>query len=65
MGLAWQYGPRSPGAISRFLVPEPPPKRLPYLERLHRRMRMRFRRNLGRVTTLAAPPPRRNETGDR
>jgi uncharacterized protein (DUF427 family) len=28
MGLSWQQGPPSPGAIGRFLVPEPLPKRL-------------------------------------
>jgi hypothetical protein len=30
MGLSWQQGPLSPGAIGRFLVPEPLPKRLLY-----------------------------------
>ena len=40
MGLSWQQGP--PGAIGRFLVPEPLPKRLLYVERLRRRMRVRF-----------------------
>jgi len=43
MGLSWQQGPLSPGAIGRFLVPEPLPKRLLYVERLRRRMRVRFR----------------------
>src|SRR5262249_55936272 len=42
MGLSWQQGPLSPGAIGRFLVPEPLPKRLLYAERLRRRMRVRF-----------------------
>ena len=42
MGLSWQQGPLSTGAIGRFLVPEPPPKRLLYVERLRRRMRVRF-----------------------
>jgi hypothetical protein len=28
MGLSWQQGPLSPGAIGRFLVPEPLPQRL-------------------------------------
>src|SRR5262249_21813196 len=42
MGLSWQQGPVSPGAIGRFLVPEPLPKRLLYAERLRRRMRVRF-----------------------
>ena len=42
MGLSWQQGPLSPGAIGRFLVPEPRPKRLLYVERLRRRMRVRF-----------------------
>jgi uncharacterized protein (DUF427 family) len=42
MGLSWQQGPLSPGAIGRFLVPEPLPKRLLYVERLRRRMRVRF-----------------------
>ena len=42
MGLSWQQGPRSPGAIGRFLVPDPLPKRLLYAEPLRRRMRVRF-----------------------
>jgi uncharacterized protein (DUF427 family) len=42
MGLSWQQGPLSPGAIGRFLVPEALPKRLLYVEPLRRRMRVRF-----------------------
>ena len=42
MGLAWQQGPLSAGAIGRFLVPDPLPKRLLYAEPLRRRMRVRF-----------------------
>ena len=42
MGLSWQQGPLSPGAIGRFLVPEPLPQRLLYAEPLRRRMRVRF-----------------------
>ena len=42
MGLSWQQGPLSTGAIGRFLVPEPLPKRLLYIEPLRRRMRVRF-----------------------
>ena len=42
MGLSWQQGPLSPGAIGRFLVPEPLPGRLLYAEPLRRRMRVRF-----------------------
>lgn len=42
MGLSWQQGPLSPGAIGRFLVPELLPKRLLYAEPLRRRMRVRF-----------------------
>lgn len=42
MGLSWQQGPLSPGAIGHFLVPEPLPKRLLYAEPLRRRMRVRF-----------------------
>lgn len=42
MGLSWQQGPLSPGAIGRLLVPEPLPKRLLYVEPLRRRMRVRF-----------------------
>jgi uncharacterized protein (DUF427 family) len=42
MGLAWQQGPLAPGAIGRFLVPEPLPERLLYAEPLRRRMRVRF-----------------------
>src|SRR5215468_8996947 len=45
MGLSWQQGPLSTGAIGRFLVPEPLPKRLLYLEPLRRRMRVRFGEN--------------------
>lgn len=37
MGLSRQQGPLSPGAIGRFLVPEPLPKRLLYAEPLRRR----------------------------
>jgi uncharacterized protein (DUF427 family) len=42
LGLSWQQGPLSPGAIGRFLVPEPLPQRLLYAEPLRRRMRVRF-----------------------
>jgi uncharacterized protein (DUF427 family) len=42
MGLSWQQGPLSTGAIGRFLVPEPLPNRLLYAEPLRRRMRVRF-----------------------
>ena len=42
MGLSWQQGPLSPGAIGRFLVPEPLPNRLVYAEPLRRRMRVRY-----------------------
>jgi uncharacterized protein (DUF427 family) len=42
MGLSWQQGPLSPGAIGRFLVCEPLPTRLLYSEPLRRRMRVRF-----------------------
>jgi uncharacterized protein (DUF427 family) len=42
MGLSWQQGPLSPGAIGRFLTPEPLPKKLLYAEPLRRRMRVRF-----------------------
>jgi len=42
VGLSWQQGPLSPGAIGRFLVPESLPKRLLYAEPLRRRMRVRF-----------------------
>lgn len=42
MGLSWQQGPLSPGAIGRFLVPQPLPERLLYVEPLRRRMRVRF-----------------------
>jgi uncharacterized protein (DUF427 family) len=41
MGLSWQQGPLSNGAVGRFLVPELP-KRLLYVEPLRRRMRVRF-----------------------
>ena len=42
MGLSWQQGPLSAGAIGRFLVPEPLPQRLLYVEPLRRRCRVRF-----------------------
>jgi uncharacterized protein (DUF427 family) len=42
MGLSWQQGPLSPGAIGRFLVAGALPKRLLYAEPLRRRMRVRF-----------------------
>jgi uncharacterized protein (DUF427 family) len=42
MGLSWQQGPLSPGAIGRFLVPDPLPKRLLYAEPLRRHMRVLF-----------------------
>ncbi|TPL14365.1 DUF427 domain-containing protein [Mesorhizobium sp. B2-4-11] len=42
MGLSWQQGPLSTGAIGRFLVPEALPKRMLYVERLRRRMRVLF-----------------------
>ena len=42
MGLSWQQAPLAPGAIGRFLVPDPLPERLLYIEPLRRRMRVRF-----------------------
>jgi hypothetical protein len=42
VGLSWQQGPLSTGPVGKFLVPEPPPKMLLYVERLRRRMRVRF-----------------------
>jgi uncharacterized protein (DUF427 family) len=42
MGLSWQQGPLAPGAIGRFLVPDPLPDRLLFAEPLRRRMRIRF-----------------------
>jgi uncharacterized protein (DUF427 family) len=42
VGLSWQQGPLSSAAIGRFLVPEPLPARLLYVEPLRRRMRVRF-----------------------
>ena len=42
MGLSWQQGPLSSGAIGRFLVPESLPNRLLYVEPLRRRLRVRF-----------------------
>lgn len=42
MGLSWQQGPLSAGAIGRFLTPEPLPERLLFAERLRRRMRVKF-----------------------
>ncbi|AWW36014.1 DUF427 domain-containing protein [Streptomyces cadmiisoli] len=42
MGLSWQQGPLSAGAVGHFLTPEPVPERLLFAERLRRRMRVRF-----------------------
>jgi uncharacterized protein (DUF427 family) len=42
MGLSWQQGPLAPGAIGKFLAPEPVPQRLLYIEPLRRRMRVRY-----------------------
>jgi uncharacterized protein (DUF427 family) len=42
MGLSWQQGPLAPGAVGRFLVPDPLPERMLYAEPLRRRMRVRF-----------------------
>jgi uncharacterized protein (DUF427 family) len=42
MGLSWQQGPLSAGAIGRFLLPEPLPNKLLFAEPLRRRMRVRF-----------------------
>jgi uncharacterized protein (DUF427 family) len=42
MGLAWQQGPLAPGAVGRFLVPDPLPERMLFAEPLRRRMRVRF-----------------------
>jgi uncharacterized protein (DUF427 family) len=42
MGLSWQQGPLAPGAIGRFLVPDPLPERLLFAEPLRRRMRVTF-----------------------
>jgi hypothetical protein len=42
VGLSWQQGPLSLAAIGRFLLPEPLPKTLLYVEPLRRRMRVRF-----------------------
>ena len=42
MGLSWQQGPLSAGAIGRFLTPAPLPGKLLYAEPLRRRMRVRF-----------------------
>ena len=42
MGLSWQQGPLSSGAVGRFLVPDPLPDRLLFAEPLRRRMRVRL-----------------------
>src|SRR5215472_3027902 len=42
MGLSWQQGPLSPGAVGRLLVPEPLPERLLNAVPLRRHMRVRF-----------------------
>jgi hypothetical protein len=45
VGLSWQQGPLLPGAIGRFLVPEPLPKRLLWAEPLRRRRAQDFEGN--------------------
>jgi uncharacterized protein (DUF427 family) len=42
MGLSWQQGPLSAGAVGHFLTPHPLPERLLFAERLRRRMRVTF-----------------------
>lgn len=42
MGLSWQQGPLGTKSIGRFLLPEPLPERVLYVEPLRRRMRVRF-----------------------
>ncbi|MEU6772222.1 DUF427 domain-containing protein [Streptomyces sp. NPDC046759] len=42
MGLSWQQGPLSAGAIGRFLTPQALPERLLFAERPRRRMRVKF-----------------------
>jgi uncharacterized protein (DUF427 family) len=42
MGLSWQQGPLAPGAVGRFLVPDPLPERMLFAEPLRRRMRVKF-----------------------
>ena len=42
MGLSWQQGPLSTRQVGKFIVPEPLPEKLLYVERLRRRMRVRF-----------------------
>ena len=42
MGLAWQQGPLAPGASGTFLVAQPLPERMLYVEPLRRRMRVMF-----------------------
>ncbi len=42
MGLSWQQGPLAPGAVGRFLVPDPLPDRMLFAEPLRRRMRVQF-----------------------
>jgi uncharacterized protein (DUF427 family) len=42
MGLSWQQGPLGTKSVGRFLLPEPLPERVLYVEPLRRRMRVRF-----------------------
>ena len=42
MGLSWQQGPLAPGAVGRFLVPDPLPEGMLFAEPLRRRMRVKF-----------------------
>jgi uncharacterized protein (DUF427 family) len=42
VGLSWQQGPLSTRPVGKFIAPDPLPKMLLYVERLRRRMRVRF-----------------------
>ncbi|WP_411093549.1 DUF427 domain-containing protein [Streptomyces sp. 049-1] len=42
MGLSWQQGPLSAGAVGHFLTAEPLPERLLFAEPLRRRMRVKY-----------------------
>src|SRR5690242_14123492 len=42
MGLAWQQGPLSAGAVGKFLSADPVPERMLFVEPLRRRMSVEF-----------------------
>jgi len=62
MGLSWQQGPPAPGAIGRFLVPDPLPKRLLYTDPDAGRRRLGATPTHRRAFPQPTSPPRCFET---